>query len=91
MREEINILKKSLESYKSGIDSFNEKFHDFENGLSDIRENQTKFLSNFKENVDVIRELKEELKKEVYDFKLLKSQLHNKLVEKFEEEQLSIV
>jgi len=43
-------------------------------------------LTNFKDNLNIISESKESLKKEVYDFRLLKAQTQKNILEKFEQE-----
>ena len=47
---------------------------------------QEEFLKNFKENISIIKNLREDFGKEIYEFKLLKAQLQRKILEKFEEE-----
>ncbi len=68
----ISDLKIQLESLKSE--------------LVDTKKDQKEFLHNFKENLFVIRNLKDDFGKELYEFKLLKGQLQRKILEKFEEE-----
>ena len=91
--EEIDSLKgkfddthDNIESFKKKVDLLHEKFDCHEKKLDELHSNQTEFLDNFKDNLDMINGLKKELENEIYDFKLIKSQIKNKIVEKFEEE-----
>lgn len=86
IKEEIDNIKNSVDGNKKSFDSFREKFLGFESELIKTKEIQKEFLNNLKENLNVIKDVKEELRNEVYQFKLLKSQLQNKLIEKFEGE-----
>ena len=54
--------------------------------LNDTNINQQEFLKNFKENLNVIKNLREDFGKELVEFKLLKGQLQRKILDKFEEE-----
>ena len=72
LRKEVSSFKQDIEALKKSVNDSNAKHEDF--------------LKRFEKNLDIIDESKEELKKEVYDFKLLKSQLQNKVLQKFEEE-----
>jgi chromosome segregation ATPase len=54
--------------------------------LSTLRQTQQDLLKELKGNLGTFTQIQEEMSKEVYDFKLLKSQLQKKLLDKFEEE-----
>ena len=55
-------------------------------GLIETKKTQDEFLKNFKDNLSVIKNLREDFGKELYEFKLLKGQLQRKILDKFEEE-----
>ncbi|MBW2984235.1 hypothetical protein KY361_03915 [Candidatus Woesearchaeota archaeon] len=76
---DFNELKKEVSSFKADIESLKKSVND-----SSARHED--FLKRFEKNLDIINESKESLKKEVYDFKLLKSQLQGKVLQKFEDE-----
>ena len=71
---------------KKVVDSLKKELIDLNKSLNGIKENQKEFLTNFKDNLELISESKDSLKKEVYDFRLLKAQMQKNLLEKFEEE-----
>ncbi len=86
IKEEIDNINSSWESTKENLNSFQSRFEELQKELQVVKQNQQEFLKNFKEKTDETKTLNEELKSEVHQFKLLKSQLQNKLIEKFEEE-----
>jgi len=51
-----------------------------------INEKNTEFFRNFDENVNLMKNIKDNFEKELFDFKLLKSQTQKKILDKFEEE-----
>lgn len=85
-KELIDDINKKVEEHSKHVNSLKEELGALTNALGEIKDNQTEFLTNFKDNLDVIGECKESLKKEVYDFRLLKAQMQKNILEKFEEE-----
>lgn len=86
LNDKIVKISKDIDKNNEKLDSFSLKFDKFEKRLQEIEGEQQQFLDGFKQNLEVIKGIKDELKSEVYDFKLIKSDVKNKLVEKFEEE-----
>lgn len=86
IKGEIDKVKESWNSTKESLESFQQKFDKLHKELEEVKNNQTEFLKNFQEKTNETQALNEELKQEVHNFKLLKTQLQNKLIEKFEEE-----
>ncbi len=85
-KELIDDITKKVEEHSKQVNSLNGELVILNKALGEIKDNQTEFLTNFKDNLDVIGESKESLKKEVYDFRLLKAQMQKNILEKFEEE-----
>ena len=54
--------------------------------LSEIKDHQKEFLKEFKEDLAIIHNLKDDFGRELFEFKLLKGQLQRKILDKFEEE-----
>ncbi|HII65047.1 TPA: hypothetical protein HA280_06040 [Candidatus Woesearchaeota archaeon] len=54
--------------------------------LGEARALQQEMLSEMRDSLGMFSTIREDLSKEVYDFKLLKAQLQKKLLDKFEEE-----
>ena len=86
IKELIDEINKKVESHSNDVNSLKSELTNLTKELSEIRGHQKEFLTNFKDNLDIIHESKESLKKEVYDFRLLKAQTQKNILEKFEEE-----
>lgn len=85
-KEEIDEINKNIiENSKIVVDLRNE-LEALKKELTEIRANQNEFLKSFKENLFVIKNLREDFGKELYEFKLLKAQLQRKILDKFEQE-----
>jgi len=85
-KEEIGIINKNIEENSKIISDLKTEIESLRNELSETKAAQQEFLRNFKENLFIIKNLKEDFGKEIYEFKLLKAQLQRKILEKFEEE-----
>ena len=86
IKEDIKAVSKDFDELKKEVSSFKEEINKLKESLNDSNSAQKEFLKNLEKDMHIINESKESFKKEVYDFKLLKSQLQNKLLQKFEEE-----
>jgi len=86
IKELIDSINQKVESHSKDVNSLKQELTNLTKQLSEIKGNQAEFLTNFKDNLNIINESKESLKKEVYDFKLLKSQTQKNILGKFEEE-----
>lgn len=89
-REEINIIKNNINYTTSAVSELKEEIaslkESLNNNLDEINHKSTEVLKNFEENMNVIKEISHNFEKEFFQFKLLKSQMQKKLMEKFEEE-----
>ena len=85
-KEEIDKINKNIEENSKIISALNAQLESLKSELIERKKVQKEFLHNFKENLFVIKNLKEDFGKEIYEFKLLKGQLQKKILEKFEEE-----
>ncbi|MEA2036203.1 MAG: hypothetical protein U9O94_01740 [Nanoarchaeota archaeon] len=85
-KELIDDITKNVKDNSSCVKDLKEELNDLNKSLKEIRDNQKEFLESFKDNLDVIDESKESLKKEVYDFRLLKAQMQKNILSKFEDE-----
>jgi len=84
--ELVNQINKKVEDHSAQVGLLKDELACLSGALHEIKSNQTEFLTNFKDNLQIINESKENLRKEIYDFKLLKAELQKGLLEKFEEE-----
>jgi len=89
-KEQIDIIKNNLNYTTTAVDELKTEIdslkHNVKNNLDDIESKSRDVLKNFQEDVEMIKGLRHDFEKELYQFKLLKSQMQKKLLEKFEEE-----
>lgn len=86
IKELIDDINKKVQDHSTEVNSLKQELVILNKELNEIKGNQKEFLTNFKDNLNIINESKESLKKEVYDFRLLKAQTQKSILEKFEEE-----
>ena len=86
IKEEIDVINKNVVENNKIISDLKEELISLKKELNDAKVNQQEFLKNFKENLSIIKNLREDFGKELVDFKLLKGQLQRKILDKFEEE-----
>ena len=85
-KEDLDLINKNVEENNKIISELKTELITLKNELNETKSTQQDFLKNFKENLTVIKNLREDFGKELYEFKLLKGQLQRKILEKFEEE-----
>ncbi|MDP3765983.1 MAG: hypothetical protein Q8R04_05715 [Nanoarchaeota archaeon] len=86
VKEEIDVINRNIEENNKIIFELKNELTSLKKELVENKKIQDEFLKNFKENLTVIKNLREDFGKELVEFKLLKSQLQRKILEKFEEE-----
>tara|TARA_Y100000310_G_C20690549_1_gene821907 strand:- start:1534 stop:2103 length:570 start_codon:yes stop_codon:yes gene_type:complete len=86
VKEDLDAVRKSVADQAASVTSLSDGVLALGRQLAEVREQQNEFLVTFKADLRVISEAKEDFEREVYDFKLLKSQLQGKIMKKFEEE-----
>lgn len=85
-KEEIDLINSNIAENNKIVSDLKNELESLKKELAENRKIQDEFLKSFKENLFVIKNLREDFGKEIYEFKLLKSQLQKKILEKFEEE-----
>jgi chromosome segregation ATPase len=90
VKEQIDVIKNNLNyatnsvgELKNEITSLKQHVDD---NASNINSKNDEFLKNFNENLDLIKGVRKDFEKELFDFKLLRAQMQKKIIEKFEEE-----
>ncbi len=86
IKEEIDVINKNTEENSRIISDLKIQLEQLKKELIEIKTTGQEFLKSFKENLFVIKNLREDFGKEIYEFKLLKAQLQKRILEKFEEE-----
>ena len=82
----IDEINSNVKSHSDNVSSMKKEIDELKKQLSEINSGKDAFLSNLDENNAELKEMKESLRKEIHEFSLLKSQLHRKIIDKFEEE-----
>ncbi|MBI3035061.1 hypothetical protein HYY71_01955 [Candidatus Woesearchaeota archaeon] len=85
-KEEIDLINKNIEENSRIVSDLKAELEALRKELTENKKLQDEFLKNFKENLGVIKNLREDFGKELVEFKLLKAQLQRKILDKFEEE-----
>jgi len=83
IKNNLNYTTSSVSELKNEISSLKEHMN---NHIEEISSKNNEFFKNFEENVEIIKNTGKEFEKEFFQFKLLKSQMQKRLMEKFEEE-----
>jgi len=86
VKDDIDAINKIIGENNKIISELKIQLIELKKELNDTNINQQEFLKNFKENLNVIKNLREDFGKELVEFKLLKGQLQRKILDKFEEE-----
>lgn len=86
IKEHIDEVINKTRDYNETVSSLKNELNELKNDIRDVKLNQTELLRNLKDGIGEIDDVKEDLKKELYEFNLLKSKLQSKILEKFENE-----
>ncbi|MBW2976873.1 hypothetical protein KY347_05495 [Candidatus Woesearchaeota archaeon] len=83
IKNNINYATTSVSELKSEVESLKQQISE---EISGINSKNNEFFKNFDENISTIKTIRHDFEKELFDFKLLRSQMQKKIIEKFEEE-----
>ena len=86
VKDDIDVINTNIEENNRLISELKGQLEVLREDFKQTKSMQNEFLKNFKDNLDVIKNLREDFGKEVFEFKMLKGQLQKKILEKFEEE-----
>jgi len=86
VKEQLAVLKNEVIGQAQTVAGFKEEMQEFKESFEEVKTAQREILQSLKNDIPSLKASREALEKEVYDFKLLKSQLQNNLLKKFEEE-----
>ena len=86
IKELIDEINQNIKNNSDGVSSMKKEVDELKKQLTELRLSNDKFFDNFDKSSNEIKEMKEDLRKEIHEFSLLKSQLQKKLIDKFEEE-----
>ena len=83
IKNNINYTTNSMNELKNEITSLKQHMDD---SINEIGDKNNEFFRNLNENIDSIKTIRSDFEKELFQFKLLKTQMQKKIMEKFEEE-----
>ena len=83
IKNNINYTTNSVNDLKAEIDSLKGQIS---SNIGEINNKNSEFFKSFSENIELIKAIRHDFEKELFQFKLLKAQLQKKILEKFEEE-----
>ena len=86
LKDELDSLNKQLASHSEMVVSMKTDLQGLKEQMHDFQKQNKAFLTSFQEDTQNIRPLNDDLKKEIYDFGLLKAQLQQRILDKFEQE-----
>ena len=86
VKSNLEDLNRSVIDGNTSVSGLKGELEQLKAELSQMKDSQKDFLKAFKEDLDVIGNLRDDFGKELFDFKLLKGQLQRKILDKFEEE-----
>ena len=83
IKNNLNYTTNSMNELKTEVGALKQKIIDNFNEI-DVKKNE--FFKNFNDNMDLMKTIRQDFEKELFDFKLLRGQMQKKIIEKFEEE-----
>lgn len=86
VQQQIDDIKAKTEANTKAMEEFSAEMRKLDKHLVDVKESQDKSIEGMQQNLTTFTNLREDLGKEIYDFRLLKSHLQKKILDKFEEE-----
>ena len=86
IQELIDEINGKINSNNEVVNNLKNEINLLKEQLGEIKINQKEFLTNFKGNLDIIKNLREDFEEEVYRFKGLKEKTQKEIMKKFEEE-----
>ena len=86
IKEDISELSSKFDGTKKVIEEFSSTIGSLKEEIDSLKRSQNELVEGLKQDNSMIKEVSEDFRKEINDFKLVKSRLEKKLVESFEEE-----
>ncbi|MFH0868380.1 MAG: hypothetical protein V1831_03630 [Candidatus Woesearchaeota archaeon] len=90
IKDQIDVIKNNITHTSNSVDSLKDEVHalkeQIDENISTVSDKNNEFFKNFDENISIIKGLRHDFETELFDFKLLRSQMQKKIIDKFEEE-----
>jgi len=90
IRDHIDVIKNNLNYTTNSMNELKTEFgtlkQQINDNINEVDVKKNEFFKNFDENIDLMKTIRHDFEKELFDFKLLRAQMQKKIIEKFEEE-----
>ena len=86
IKESIDEINSKLDSTASELVNLKKEIKDLSEQTTKLKSNQDELGLNFKENIDLIKNIREDFEKETYNFKILQNHIQSRILDKFETE-----
>lgn len=90
IKEQIDVIKNNLNYTTNSMNELKAEMGSLKqhvnSNMNEIDNKRIEFFKNFNENIELMKTIRNDFEKELFQFKLLKTQLQKRLVERFEEE-----
>ena len=86
IKEEIDTTNKNISENSKIVSDLKNELESLKKEFAEAKLLQQEFLKSFRDNISAIESMRKDLGSEIFEFKLLKSQMQRKILEKFEEE-----
>lgn len=78
--QQVGSVKCDVDSHSEGIAAFMKEISALRSEVKSMNKEQSRFCSSVAEQLEGIRSLRQDLEKEIYDFKLIKADLKSRLI-----------
>ena len=85
-KESIDEINSKLDSTTTELEQLKKEIRSLSEQTIILKNNQQDLFLNFKENIDLIKNIRQDLENESYNFKLLQNHIQSRILEKFESE-----
>lgn len=90
VKEQVDVIKNNINYATNSVNNLKEEIaslkQQINENIANINNKNNEFFKNFNENIDLMKTIRHDFEKELFQFQLLKTQVQKKLIEKFEEE-----
>ena len=86
IKEAIDEVNSKLETTASELGGVKKEIKQLTEETTILKNNQKDLFLDFKENIGLMKDIREDFEKETYNFKLLQNHLQSRILEKFENE-----
>ncbi|MBR9699758.1 hypothetical protein GOV09_04845 [Candidatus Woesearchaeota archaeon] len=86
VNEKITELSKNFEEHSTIVNTFSSTVRALQNEIEGLKMSQETMISAMNQDATALKDLREDLRTEINDFKIIKSRVEKKMIELFEDE-----